>query len=733
MSAPAQAVQASGFETLARQLAAYLTPDDIAAIRRAYAYGERAHSGQQRQTGEPYIAHPLAVATILADLHVDAATMCAALLHDVIEDTTATSAEVSEQFGEEVAALVDAVTKLTQIRFETREQAQAANFRKMMLAVAGDLRVMLIKLADRLHNMRTLRHLSADKRRRIARETLDIYAPIAARFGMHTLCKELEDLGFAALYPLRYRVLDEALRRARGNRHDLVGKIETTLRHRLDEAGLQYRLVSREKHLYSVYQKMREDHLSLSEVYDVYALRVVMDTVDACYRALGVVHNTFKPVPQRFKDYIAIPKTNGYQSLHTALFTPYGVPAEIQIRTEEMDLVANDGVAAHWRYKNPDGSGSRAEQRAREWLHGLLELQRNAGDPQEFLDSVKWDLFPDEVYVFTPRGQILNLPTGATAVDFAYAVHSDIGNRCVAARVNRRLVPLSTVLESGATVEIITARTTTPHPSWLSFVVTGKARAAIRHFLKHVDHAQAIALGRRLLELELSRLGTPMAQVPEQNVAGLLREFSAKAMDDLLEEVGLGKRLAVVVATHLVSGTPPATERRPRSGLRRALARVAPRWLVGKDARHTPLAIKGTEGLVVSYGKCCRPIPGDPVRGYVSVGRGVVIHVDDCPSAKDFAKQPDKWLDVEWQPASDSRFPVDIRVEIEDQRGQLATLAATISDMDCNIASVQIANRDGIHAVATFTLEVRDRVHLARIMKRLRTIKSVRRIIRKRG
>ncbi len=672
------------------------------------------------------------MAEILADLHVDGGTLCAALLHDVIEDTAATRAQIAGQFGEEVASLVDAVTKLTQIRFETREQAQAAYFRKMMLAVAGDLRVMLIKLADRLHNMRTLGHLAPDKRRRIARETLDIYAPIANRLGMHQLRSELEELGFAALYPLRSRVLDEALRRARGNRHDLVGKIESRLRQSLDAAGIRYRLASREKHLYSVYQKMREDRIPLSEVYDVYALRIVVESVDDCYRVLGLVHNTFKPLPQRFKDYIAIPKTNGYQSLHTALFTPFGVPAEIQIRTEEMDRVANEGVAAHWSYKDPDGGG-RPQQRAREWLQSLLELQRNAGDPQDFLDSVKVDLFPDEVYVFTPKGRILALPAGATAVDFAYAVHSDIGNYCVAVRIDRRLAPLSSVLETGQTVEIITARTATPHPSWLSFVVTGKARAAIRHFLKNIDHQKAVELGRRLLEIELARLGTPMAQVPEQNIAGLLREFSAKAMDDLLEDVGLGKRLAAVVATHLVSGMPQTTGRAPRSGLRRALARVAPRWLVGKDGHSAPLAIKGTEGLVVSYGKCCRPIPGDPIRGYVSAGRGVVIHVDGCPSTAEFAKQPDKWLDVEWQPASDACFPVDIRVEVVDQRGELATLAAAIADMDCNIANVQLSNRDGIHAVDDFTLEVRDRVHLARIMKRLRTLKSVRRIIRKRG
>jgi RelA/SpoT family (p)ppGpp synthetase len=591
---------------------------------------------------------------------------------------------------------------------------------------------MLIKLADRLHNMRTLGHLEPDKRRRIARETLDIYAPIANRLGMHQLRSELEELGFVALYPLRSRVLDEALRRARGNRHDLVGKIEIRLRQSLDAAGIRYRLASREKHLYSVYQKMREDRIPLSEVYDVYALRIVVETVDDCYRALGVVHNTYKPLPQRFKDYIAIPKTNGYQSLHTALFTPFGVPAEIQIRTEEMDRVANEGVAAHWSYKDP-GGGGRPQQRAREWLQSLLELQRNAGDPQEFLDSVKVDLFPDEVYVFTPKGRILALPAGATAVDFAYAVHSDIGNQCVAVRIDRRLAPLSSVLETGQTVEIITARTATPHPSWLSFVVTGKARAAIRHFLKNIDHQKAVELGRRLLEIELARLGTPMAQIPEAHIAGLLREFSAKAMDDLLEDVGLGKRLAAVVATHLVSGMPQSTDRPPRSGLRRALRRVAPRWLVGKDAHSAPLAIKGTEGLVVSYGKCCRPIPGDPIRGYVSAGRGVVIHVDGCPSTAEFAKQPDKWLDVEWQPAGDARFPVDIRVEVVDQRGELATLAAAIADMDCNIANVQLHNRDGIHAVDDFTLEVRDRVHLARIMKRLRTLRSVRRITRKRG
>jgi RelA/SpoT family (p)ppGpp synthetase len=478
---------------------------------------------------------------------------------------------------------------------------------------------------------------------------------------------------------------------------------------------------------------MRQDRIPLSEVYDVYALRIVVDTVDDCYRVLGMVHNTYKPLPNRFKDYIAIPKANGYQSLHTALFTPFGVPAEIQIRTDEMDRVANEGGAAHWSYKPPRGGG-RPPQRAREWLQSLMELQRNAGDPQEFLDSVKVDLFPDEVYVFTPKGRILALPAGATAVDFAYAVHSDIGDHCVAVRIDRKLAPLSSALETGQTVEIITAKTATPHPSWLNFIVTGKARAAIRHFLKNIDRQKAIDLGRRLLEIELARLGTPMAQVPEAHIAGLLREFSARAMDDLLEDVGLGKRLAAVVATHLVNGTPqPLAERSSRSGFRRALRRVAPRWLVGQEGRSAPLAIKGTEGLVVSYGKCCRPIPGDPIRGYVSAGRGVVIHVDDCPSTAEFARQPDKWLDVEWQPASDARFPVDIRVEVVDQRGELATLAAAIADMDCNIANVQLHEKDGIHAVDDFTIEVRDRVHLARVMKRLRQLKSVRRIARKRG
>ena len=683
-----------------------------------------------RVTGEPYIAHPLAVAHALADMHMDAPTLTAAILHDVIEDTEVGRADLAGSFGEEVAQLVDAVTKLKQIRFETREEAQAAYFRKMLLAVSKDLRVILIKLTDRLHNMRTLHYLPRVKRRRTARETLEVYAPIANRLGMHAVHQELEDLAFAAVYPLRHRVITEAIRRARGNRSDVIGKVESAISQRMAEEGLHFRMQGRVKAAYSIYKKMRTDHRSLAQIDDIYALRVIVDSVDACYRALGVVHNTFKPMPGRFRDYIAIPKANGYQSLHTTLMTPYGVPMEVQVRTDAMDQLANHGVAAHWRYKTGEQGDARAHQRAREWLHGLLELQSAGSDAREFLETVKGDLFPDEAYVFTPKGKIMALPAGATALDFAYAVHSDIGDHAVAARVNGALSPLSTVLESGATVEVLTARTGAPHPSWLSFVVTGKARTAIRHFLKDLNREKAIELGRRLLERELEAAGQRLEGLDPARVAHFLAEARLGAMDDVLEEIGLGKRMAVLAAQHLTADTVPVR----RSGLRRAFQRVAPAWMVGAgDADHPPLAIRGTEGVVVSFAKCCRPIPGDRIRGFVTTGRGVVVHVENCRNTAEFRRHPDKWLDVQWDPAAGARFPVDLRADVKNQRGQLAVLAAAIADEDANIEAVDIENRDGYHAHISFTVEVADRLHLARVLRRVRTLRDVRRIIRKRG
>ncbi len=702
---------------LCELLETYLEPEQVREVYRAYLFAAEAHEGQHRLTGEPYIYHPIAAARILAEMHMDADSIVAAILHDVIEDTPTAKAQVATEFGSEVAELVDGVSKLTQIRFESQAEAQAENFRKMMLAMVKDIRVILVKLADRLHNMRTLGVMRPEKRRRIARETLEIYAPIANRLGMNQVRLELEDLGFTALYPLRSRVLRESVRRARGNRKEILSKIETAIKRRLRQEEVEGRVLSREKHLYSLYQKMRGRGLSFSEVLDVYAFRIIVDKVDTCYRALGVVHNLYKPVPGRFKDYIAIPKANGYQSLHTVLFGPYGVPIEVQIRTEEMDQVAEAGIAAHWLYKSGEDSANSAQVRARNWLRGLLEMQRSAGNSLEFLENVKIDLFPDEVYVFTPRGDIMELPRGATAVDFAYAVHTDVGNSCIAAKIDRRLAPLRTPLVNGQTVEIITAPGAHPNPAWLAFVVTGKARAGIRHHLKHLQGAEAVELGRRLLNKALVTLGSSLEQLPADRMEGFLRAHQLDGEGPLLSDIGLGNRMPLLVARELLGlGASEGAPAEPGAG---RLAR--------------PLAIKGTEGMVVSFARCCRPIPGDPIVGFVSTGRGIVIHVENCKNVADFRNRPEKWVDVEWEPEVEGEFPAEIRVEVANRRGVLATVATAIAEAGSNIENVSIEERDGMNTSILFTINVQGRIHLARVMRRIRRISVVHRISRQRS
>ena len=717
-------------------LASYLEPAQVEDVRRACDFAAAAHAGQQRASGEPYVQHPIAVARILAEMRMDHESIMAAILHDVIEDTPTAKEQLATQFGAEVAELVDGVSKLTQIRFSSKAEAQAENFRKMMLAMVRDIRVILVKLADRLHNMRTVSALPPVKRRRIARETLEIYVPIAHRLGMNAIRLELEDLGFAGLYPHRHRVLAEAVKRARGNRKEIVAKIQAMMEQRLAAEGLTARVIGREKHLYSIYLKMRQKALPFSEVFDVYAFRIIVDRVDTCYRVFGAVHNLYKPVPGRFKDYIAIPKTNGYQSLHTVLFGPYGVPIEVQIRTEEMDTVAEAGIAAHWLYKTGDGSGASVQARAREWLRGLLEMQKNAGNSLEFLENVKIDLFPDEVYVFTPRGEIMKLPRGATAVDFAYAVHTDVGNTCVAAKIDRRLAPLRTPLGNGQTVEIITAPGARPNPAWLNFVVTGKARANIRHYLKNLKREEAIQLGRRLLERALAANSLSLEQVPPAHLAATVKELKFANVDDLLENIGLGNRIAALVARHLVTNKDPAASESDRKSgaLKKALTRYVPAWLRGGTRTHQrPLAIKGTEGMVVAFAKCCRPIPGDVIVGFVTAGRGIVIHTENCKNLSEYRNRPEKWIDVAWESEIKGEFPVEIRLEVANQRGALATVAAAIAEMDANIDNVSMEERDGRYSALTLLIEVRDRVHLARIIRRVRSIDLVARITRAKG
>jgi len=691
----------------------YLEPDQVERLRDACGFAAEAHSGIYRKSGEPYIFHPLAVARILANVRFDYITLQAALLHDVIEDTHYSKEQLSARFGPEVADLVDGVSKLTQIQFNSKLEAQAENFRKMFLAMAKDLRVIMIKLADRLHNMRTLGAMRPESRRRIARETLEIYAPIAGRLGMNHLRQELENLGFSHLHPLRFRVLQEAVRRLSGNRREIIGQLENRIQTRLEEENIQARVMGRGKHLWGIYRKMRDKRLPFKDVYDVYAVRIVVDVVDTCYRVLGVMHNLYKPYMNRFKDYIAIPKANGYQSLHTVLFGPNSVPIEVQIRTEEMHVMAEVGVAAHWRYKSGDGQGSHTQQRAREWLQKLLDMQRRAGNPVEFLESVKVDLFPDEVYVFTPRGEIIDLPRGATAVDFAYAIHSDVGNTCVGAKVDRRLVPLRTPLTTGQTVEVIITPTARPNPAWLNFVVTAKARSSIRHYLKHLRREEAILLGKRLLEKALAGRIGGLGELPVERVQTLLLEFNLSDFNDLLADIGLGNRFAALIAKRLLPEDGEDDARPPQN----------------IDAQ--PLLIKGTEGTVVSFGKCCRPLPGDPIIGYLNAGRGIVIHRDNCKNVASYKKNPEKWIEVEWEKQSGADFSAELRLEVANKRGVLATIAAAISATDTNIETINTTERDGTTTTVHLLLNIRDRAQLARVMRQLRTLPETLKLARR--
>ncbi len=703
-------------DEFAGRLKSYLNPEQVNLVRRAYYYAEQAHDGQTRRSGDPYIIHPLEVASILADMHMDHQSLMAAMLHDVIEDTGIEKQDIAGQFGDVVADLVDGVSKLTHMNFENKTLAQAENFQKMALAMAKDIRVILVKLADRLHNMRTLGVLRPDKRRRIAKETLDIYVPIANRLGMHTLRIELEDLGFFAMYPMRARLIRQAVRNARGNRKDLVSQVQQAIATRLEEEGLKGRVVGREKHLYSIYSKMKNQRKSFDDIMDMFAFRIIVDKVDSCYRALGIVHNFYKPIPGRFKDYIAIPKANGYQSLHTTLFGMHGVPIEIQIRTQEMEDMANNGIAAHWLYKSGEEALSGSHARTRQWLKGVLELQKNAGDSLEFIENVKIDLFPDEVYVFTPKGHILELPKGATAVDYAYAVHTDVGNTCVACRINKRLASLSQPLQSGQTVEVVTAPGARPNAAWLNFVVTGKARSNIRHFLKNQRRNESVALGRRLLNKALVSFDSSLEQIGVQVIRKQLSVFSLDDLDELLEDIGLGNRMAYIVAKILVE---PGSLPENKSQL-------------DLSNSEKPLSIRGSEGMVISFGKCCYPIPGDPVVGHVSSGRGIVIHTDSCPNVSEIRHNPEKVLEVEWDKEVSGEFTVELSVELEHHRGMIASLATAITAVEGNIEKISMLEQDSRCSIVQLLLSVRDRVHLAKIIKRLRVIKGVHSIIRRR-
>ena len=700
---------------LTNMVSSYLDPQQIDRIFQAYQFSAKAHEGQQRVSGEPYIHHPLEVAGILGEMHMDHQTLMAAILHDVLEDTPINKDDIRKKFGKNVAELVDGVSKLTQVHFDSVEEAQAQNFRKMLMAMSQDIRVILVKLADRLHNMRTLGALQHEKRMRISRETLDIYVPIAQRLGLNNIRLELEELGFSAMYPMRHRILAEQVRKVRGNRKEVITKIRNALRRRMRQEKLPVEIHGREKHLYGIYEKMRRNKLTFNEVYDVYAFRILVEDVDNCYRALGVVHNLYKPVPGKFKDYIAIPKTNGYQSLHTVLFGPFGVNIEVQIRTREMNDVAEAGIAAHWLYKSGKKTGDRsgAHRKAREWLQRIIEMQKTAGNPQEFLDSVKVDLFPDAVYIFTPKGKIVELPKGATAVDFAYAIHTDVGDTCTGARINRRLAPLGTRLYSGQSVEIITSPNARPNPGWLKHVTTARARTSIRHYLKNLQEDEAIDLGLRLLNRELDLFGYRYDQIQQSKLKEVLKEYHLDNDQALLAEVGLGNRIAPLIARRLID-----TEIKLKTPSN------------NNNGTSQPFVIKGTEGMVVNFPKCCYPIPGDPIVGFSSAGRGIVIHYRSCKNIAEFRNQPEKWIDVQWEENIERDFATHIRMYATNQRGVLATVAAAISEQEANILNVEIEDKDDRDTLLEFDIEVRDRQHLAQVIRRIRRIKHISHISR---
>ncbi len=697
----------NGLRVLLEELETYLPPDQIDTVARAYEFGADAHDGQTRKTGEPYITHPVAVAHELGRMHLDVEAIVAALLHDVVEDTEVTLEGLTEEFGEQVAALVDGVSKLDQIQFRSRAEAQAESFRKMMLAMIEDIRVILVKLADRLHNMQTMAAMPAEKQRRIARETIDIYAPIANRLGINRFKVELEDLGFKYLYPMRYRVIDRALKRSKGSQRQIVKKISEEIGRALAEEGIEGDVIGREKHLYSVYRKMAEKNRLLSDIVDVYGFRIITDDVADCYRVLGLVHSLYKPMPGRFKDYIAIPRVNGYQSLHTTLFGPKGLPLEVQIRTRNMDRVAESGVASHWQYKAEDRADATPQRRAREWLSKLEELQ-SEDSSEEFLETVKVDLFPDKIYVFTPKGDIIALPKGATTVDFAYAVHTDIGNRCVAAKINRALVPLRSELENSQTVEIITSRGAKPNPNWLQFVRTAKARSSIRQHMRKLRSNESIDLGKRLLDRSLKDIESSLRKVGKVRMNEALDELGLNNTSELFEQIGLGERLAPLTARLLVGKTSDDDD----------------------DSNPASLVIAGTEGMVVSYAKCCYPIPGDDVMGYLSSGRGVVIHRNNCGNLSNFRKQPEKWISVTWEKEIDRDFQTQIHIDTENKPGVLAEVAATIADCGSNIEQVEVLGRHEDCSVLSFLLQVKDRTHLARIMRNVRNMPNVIRVSR---
>lgn len=693
------------FEGLKEKVSAYLPKQQVDYIRAAYILARDAHEGQMRSSGDPYITHPVAVAGILADMKLDHETIMAALLHDVIEDTDYNKEDLSLAFGEVVAELVEGVSKLDKLSFSSKQEAQAENFRKMLMAMVKDIRVILIKLADRTHNMRTLGSLRSEKRRRIALETLEIYSPLAHRLGIHDMKNELEDLGFEAMYPMRHKALKSAVAKARGNRKEIMERTHQDLINKLETYNIKSRVVGREKHLYSIYRKMRSKELSFNEVMDIYGFRVVVDSIDNCYRVLGAMHGLYKPIENRFKDYIAIPRSNGYQSLHTSLKGLHGIPVEVQIRTEDMEHLADKGVAAHWVYKDDSAKHSSAQMRANQWMQSIMELQQNASTSVEFVETVKSDLFPDEIYVFSPKGKIIELPTGATAVDFAYAVHSDVGNTCVGARVDHRNYQLSSPLENGQSVEIITSPRAKPNANWLNFVVSARARSNIRHYLKRQHANDAASMGNRLLRHALGSI--QLDDIEQSEIDRVVEETKYANFDELLANIGMGNEMGAIIARRLVGESEDIPDKKGT------------------------VAIKGTEGLMVHYSRCCHPIPDDEIVAILNPGRGVVIHQIGCNNIRKLAKEePQRVLPMFWDDDAQGDFRAALRVEALNQQGMLATLTSVIASCDSSILNLQTSDKEDSSLGIYIELSTRNRVHFAKIMRKIRTVPGLQKVSR---
>jgi GTP pyrophosphokinase len=700
-------------ESKLSQAITYLKKSEIQDVYKAYNYAFECHIDQKRRSGEPYITHPVSVACIAANLHLDAPSIIAALLHDVVEDTPATLQEVESQFGKQVTKLVDGLSKLDKLNFNDVVEAQAENFRKMLLAMSSDIRVMIIKLCDRMHNMQTLGHLNEQKRKRIAQETVDIYAPIANRLGLNRIYQELENLCFKHIHPLRHQTITKAIASARGNRKEVVEKILTEVEAKLKKEKIKAEILGREKQPASIHKKMSEKNLGFSEISDIYAFRIIVDDIKDCYHALGVLHSLYKPIPGRFKDYIAIPKANGYQSLHTTLFGPFGMPLEIQIRTLLMNNLAEAGIAAHWMYKTKENQVTRLQQDTNQWLKRLLEIQSNSADSLEFLEHLKVDLFPDEVYVFSPKGKIFVLPKGSTAVDYAYAVHTDVGNSCFVCKINNELVPLRTEVKTGDHIEIITGPMAKPNPSWLNFVITGKARSQIRAFMKKAESSDLVILGYSILNKALKAFHIEPDSIKKKHWEKLLHDYHLKNKDEILIDIALGRRVNIMVAHQLSSI-------------------VSGQGSIGRQEKFLDvISIKGSEGMAIDLADCCHPIPGDPILGYIDKDKGLIIHTHECNEIKKIKVDPEKWVDVEWEPNPDRLFKVKLDILVSNERGVLAKIASVIAEMESNIDKLTTEESDGGGFTSiNFLIEVKSRIHLADIIRNLRKIEQVSRITR---